>query len=287
MAGPATTTNGQIIPAAKKKDHVIALIDKLAPSMAAALPKHVRADRMARVALTALRRTPQLLQCSEASLLASIMTLAQLGLEPNTPLGHAYLIPYGNECTPIIGYQGFIDIARRSGLVTSIYAHVVREGDTFKYTLGLRPTIDHVPSDLPDREDKPITHVYAVAHLRDGDPIFVVLSNAQVEARRKRGASGRGKKTPWDTDREAMTLKTAVRALWRWLPKSAEMQRAQETDESSAGAALDDAGRSALAAVGVVPPEAADFDTTGETVDQETGEVTPAAEKSPLESTPD
>lgn len=280
-SGPQTNGNGQIVKPAQREDHVLSLIKKLTPSMTAALPKHVRADRMARVALTALRRTPALLQCSEASLLGSLMTLAQLGLEPNTPLGHAYLIPYGRECTPIIGYQGFIDIARRSGLVTGIQAHVVHEGDTFRYSFGLTPKCEHVPSEAADREDKPITHAYAVAHLRDADPVFVVLSRSQIDARRKRGASGRGKSTPWDTDFAAMAQKSAIRALWKWLPKSAEMQRAQETDEAPAGASLDDAGRAAIAQLGVVPPEAADFETTGENIDEETGEVTPG-EKSPI-----
>lgn len=284
-SGPTTTGNGQIQKRSSRADEVQDLVRRMAPAMTAALPQHVRPDRMMRVVLTALRRTPALANCNDASLLGALMTFAQLGLEPGTPLGHAYLVPYGKECTPIVGYMGYIELARRSGLVKNIYAFAVREGDTFKYTLGLYPTLEHIPSDAADRESKPITHTYAVAHIRDAEPIFEVLSLAQIEARRKKSASGRN--GPWVDHFEAMAKKSAIRALWKWLPKSAEMQRAQDLDDSGPGSALDDAGRKAIAAVGVVPPDVADVDVAGEEVphDPETGEV--INKGNPLDAEPD
>lgn len=234
MAGPTTKPSGEIVPAQKPQDavgQIQALIQKMQPEMARALPKHVTADRMARIVLTAVRTNPRLAECTPASFLGCVMSLAQLGLEPNTPLGHAYLIPRRNkkrnttECTMLIGYQGMLDLARRSGQVTNIYAYVVRAGDAFKYRLGTERYIEHVPSDDPQRESRAITHVYAVAKIKDGEPEFEVLTLAQVNARRNRSMAGQD--GPWVTDLEAMTLKTAARALFRWIPKSAEMARVE------------------------------------------------------------
>lgn len=285
-----TDSTGQIQPrngngnGGEKGTGLVGLLTTLGPEIARALPRHLTPDRMARVALTALRTTPKLMQCTAASFAASIMTLAQLGLEPNTPLGLAYLIPRNNrkkncvECTVIIGYQGFLDMARRSGLVAGVYAFAVREGDRFSYSLGLDPTIEHVPADTADRETKKITHVYAVARLKGGEPVFVVLTHAQIQARRTRSAAGDD--GPWKTDYEAMCLKTAIRALWRWLPKSAEMAKAEEIERvvdlgATPAAVLEEQQTRALAAAGVFVDEPMPHDP-------ETGEV--PADKEPTDA---
>jgi len=245
MAPPNTAPNGQIQsrPQNGQDNQPHPLIRMLTGNgmkqeIARALPKHVTAERMARVALTALRTTKDLLSCTPESFLACIMQASQLGLEVNTPLGHAYLIPRKNrkhntiECTLIIGYQGLIDLARRSGQVRGLWAFPVYQGDHFKVSYGLKPTVEHEPRfDLP-RTKETLLYVYAAAKLTDNeDPVFVVLTKAEIEAYRKRGASGAGASTPWDTDYEAMSLKTGVRRLYRWLPKSSEMARAAEVDE--------------------------------------------------------
>lgn len=239
--GPNTSSNGQIQPRAqaqveKKGGDLAGLLKSMEGEIARALPKHITPDRMARVCLTALRTTKDLDRCTPASFLAAIMACAQLGIEPNSPLGHAYLIPYKDKrnnvinCNLILGYQGMIDLALRSGRVTSIKAYVVREGDRFEMEHGLHEKLVHVPS---GDEDAPLTHAYAVARIKDGDPIFTVLSKPAIEKRRKKGGSGFGAKTPWDTDYEAMAMKSAVRALWKWLPKSAEMANAQAVDDAA------------------------------------------------------
>lgn len=234
MSGPITSANGKIVARDEKKkdlspeEKLATLVTKMAPEMAKALPRHMNPERMARMVLTTIRINPKLAHCSQASFLGSIMTAAQLGLEVG-PLGYVYLVPYKGNCQLILGYQGMIELARRSGLITNIYACVVREGDYFKYTLGLHRDIQHEPSEDPDRETKPITHVYAVAHYKDGPPDFAVLSRFEVAKRRARSAAANS--GPWVTDEESMTLKTAVRALWKWLPKSTEMARAAAIEE--------------------------------------------------------
>lgn len=214
-------------------------------AMEQVLPKHMSSDRMLRVAVMAVRTTPHLAECSTASVIASLMACSMLGLEPNSPLKQAYLIPYwsskigGYECQLIIDYRGKIDLARRSGEIANVQAHAVYDGDSWDYGLGLEPFLKHKPSGKVGREDpKKLTHVYCVVKLKEQgtDPIFVVLSRDQIEARRMRGASGRkgrdGKpiSTPWDTDYEKMAKKTAVHECMTWAPRSAEMAIADDIE---------------------------------------------------------
>lgn len=220
-----TDDKGQIVTRTlTPADKLATMIEKMSGAMAAAVPKHVKPERLARVATTALRRNPDLAQCTPASFLGAMLTAAQLGLEVNTPLNLAYLIPFKKECTLIIGYQGYLDLARRSGMVAGMYAHVVRKGDAFDYELGLDTRLTHKVGASREMGDDGIVAVYAVAKLKDGDPIFVVLTRDEVEKRRARSHAAH--KGPWMTDYEAMVKKTAIRALWPWLPKSAEMAQA-------------------------------------------------------------
>jgi recombination protein RecT len=287
VSGPQTTKNGEIVKAPKQlspADNMVGMLQRMLPEIQRALPRHVTPERMARVAMTAVRTTPDLAICTVPSFVGCVMQAAQLGLEPNTPLGHAYLIPRRDKslkpternCTLIVGYQGYIELARRSGMVSSIYAYAVRDGDAFEYELGLTPNIKHKPSEDENRESKPITHVYAVAAMRDStERVFVVLTRAQVEARRKRSAaSGSG---PWVTDYEAMCLKTAVRALWKWLPKSAEIARAEALEEAADMGnaqthALDPIVSEALTKGGLIE-EAELVDPNEPRVDRDAGEV--------------
>ena len=104
---------------------------KVKEQIALALPRHLTADRLARIALTEVRKTPALASCDQASFLGAIMQCAALGLEPGSALGHAYMIPFRNnkknitEVQFIVGYRGMIDLARRSGQILSIEARTV------------------------------------------------------------------------------------------------------------------------------------------------------------------
>lgn len=270
-----TNGNGQIV---KRQDRPEAgltrLLEQMAPQMAKALPRHMTPDRMARVTLTALRTTKNLAQCSPASFAACVMTLAQLGLEPSNGLGFAYLIPRRNkgtmECTLVIGYQGLMELARRSGQIASITAHAVYEGDDFEIAYGLAPTLRHVPNWTAARTPQKLLGAYAVARVKDSaDPIFVYVPRIEIEGYRKRGASGAGAKTPWDTDYEAMALKTAIRRLFRWLPKSVEMATASRVDEASAATvvASSEITAAALDAHGVDVAELGEGEDDPEVVD--------------------
>lgn len=198
-------------------------------AIAAALPKHLSADRMLRVALTAVNQTPKLLGCKRETLIQSILQASALGLEPGM-LGHCYLIPYGDAVTLQVGYKGFIDLARRSGQVLDLWSSVVFEGETFAIDLGLNRNLTHVPKP-PSERGKKMIGVYAVAKLKDGSVHFEFLWAEEVERIRK--ASRNSDRGPWVDWTEEMWKKTAIKRLVKYLPISIEIQRAAATDDAS------------------------------------------------------
>ncbi|EDW4164247.1 recombination protein RecT, partial [Salmonella enterica subsp. enterica] len=93
-------TQGARTPTAVKNNNdVISFINQ--PSMkeqlAAALPRHMTAERMIRIATTEIRKVPALGDCDTMSFVSAIVQCSQLGLEPGGALGHAYLLPFGNR----------------------------------------------------------------------------------------------------------------------------------------------------------------------------------------------
>ncbi|WP_181350508.1 recombination protein RecT [Thalassobacillus sp. CUG 92003] len=209
-----------------------AYLKKMGPEFERALPKHMDADRLGRIAMTTIRQNPKLLECSIPSLMGAVMQAAQLGLEPGL-IGHCYLVPFWNnkmketDVQFIIGYKGMIDLARRSGHIESIYAHTVHENDEFEYELGLHPKLVHKPS---TGERGAMEFVYAVAHFKDGGYQFEVFSTNDVEkvkARSKAGSNG-----PWSTDYEEMAKKTVIRRMFKYLPISVEIQEQASRDNT-------------------------------------------------------
>ncbi|EAW1164300.1 recombination protein RecT [Salmonella enterica] len=222
-------TQGTRAPATVNNDgDLIKFINQ--PSMkeqlAAALPRHMTADRMIRIATTEIRKIPELGKCNTMSFVSAIVQCSQLGLEPGGALGHAYLLPFGKNVQLIIGYRGMIDLARRSGQIASLSARVVREGDEFSFEFGLEEKLLHRPG---ENEDAPITHVYAVARLKDGGTQFEVMTRKQIEL--VRAQSKAGQTGPWVNHWEEMAKKTAIRRLFKYLPVSIEIQRAVSMDE--------------------------------------------------------
>ena len=197
--------------------------------MKLALPKTLTPERLTRVVMTECRKTPALLKCKRESFLGAVLQCAQLGIEPGSALGHAYMIPYGQECTLVLGYRGMIDLARRSGQIVSIHAYCVHVKDEFHYELGLHADIRHIPSAEADRGA--VTYVYAVAHLQGGGVQFEVMSRADIEAIRAKSKAGRS--GPWTMYWEEMAKKTVIRRLFKLLPVSIELARAIEVDEKT------------------------------------------------------
>lgn len=219
--------NGQIVTFKDKVNTFRGALEAMKPQLALALPKHMTADRMMRIVMTTVQRTPEILECSQVSVFGAIVQAAQLGLEPDGILGQAYLIPFKRVCQLIPGYKGLVKLARNSGELSTIYARVVHEKDAFKYAYGLSDVLEHVPELSGDPGD--ITHAYAVARLKDGSVQFDVMSATEIEAIRRRSKAGNS--GPWVTDWAEMAKKTVLRRLCKMLPASIELQRAVVLDE--------------------------------------------------------
>lgn len=199
--------------------------------IAAVLPKHITVERQMRLLTTALARTPKLLQCEPLSVINALVTASEFGLEPNTPTQHCYIIPYKKQATFQLGYQGIIELALRSGLVTRIYARAVHQNDQFDLEYGFEERLVHKPF-MGDRGQ--VIAYYAVFALRDGSKHMHFMTRQEVEDHRKYSQGwrfaesgpaqyGGGKKdSPWHTDFDSMALKTCVRLGSKWVPRSIE-----------------------------------------------------------------
>ena len=135
--------------------------------------RKIKAERFARICLTAVRKNPKLMKCSQESFAAALMNCAQLNLEPNTPQELAYLIPYKDECQFQIGYKGFLQLVYRSGIVSSFNADVVYraevENGMFEYRKGITPTITHKVDLLhPEAREGELIAAYAACTLKGG-----------------------------------------------------------------------------------------------------------------------
>jgi len=198
-----------------------------------------RAERFARVALTTIRNSPQLMQCNQASVVGALMTAASLDLDID-PRGLAYLVPYKGEAQLQIGYKGLKELAYRSGKIKRIYDDVVYraeiEADMFRIIIGLDRALEHRVDPLrPELRQGEIVLAYAVAVFSDDTRHFEYVDRFEVEKRKKVSQSAQGKYpqySPWNTWEAEMWKKSAVKKLARALPQSAEQfQRAVALDE--------------------------------------------------------
>jgi len=187
---------------------------------------HMNPERLFKIVLNCVLRTPKLQDCSMESIFRSTLQAAELGLEPGSALGEAYLVPYGNQCTFLPGYRGLVALAYRSGEVACVRARAVFEGDEFSYSDGLDMVLAHTPKGETDAAK--ITHVWCVIELKSGAKIPDVMTRGEVD--RIRGRSKAGNSGPWVTDYAEMAKKTVLRRALKLAPMSIEMSKALAAD---------------------------------------------------------
>lgn len=244
----------------------------------AVLPRHLTPERIMRVVALAAYKTPKLRECHMMSLLGGVMICASMGFEPNTPLQHAFLIPFEKkkfdrekkkwvtdrvDVNVIFGYPGLIDLSRRTGSLVSITAKVVYEGDSFSFEYGSNQHLRHTP--VGNSEGRDPLWAYAYSKLTDGEAFeclpydealaFRRYSQTWVQANAKLNDDNaeewekrNAKEAPWIKHEPQMVQKTMVRRLTNWLPKNIEFQRAVTID------GLADAGKIDYAALAALPP---------------------------------
>ncbi len=226
-ATAGSVTNGQ-------NKSIQQLIKQMQGEIKKALPAVMTPERFTRITLSALSANAKLSSCTGQSFLGAMMTAAQLGVEPNTPLGQAYLIPYYNsksrqfECQFQLGYKGLIDLAYRSGEIRDLQAQIVYENDEFEYEYGLDAKLRHIPA-RSDRGE-PIC-VYAAFRTKDGGSGFDVMSIEDVRqfAQRYSKSYSSG---PWQTNFEEMAKKTVLKRVLKYAPLKTDFIRAVVQDET-------------------------------------------------------
>jgi phage RecT family recombinase len=182
-------------------------------------------ERMLGFALTACTRQPDLLKCTPVSILQSLQESVRVGLDPSGTLGQAYLIPYGKKATLIIGYQGFIQLIYRSGVVKKIYAEAVFEGEHFEVFGGTEQRIIHnIDIDGDRNDEKKLRGCYAVAVLMTGETLYVWMNKKQLDVIRNRSQSSKSSSSPWHTDPIEMYKKTPIRRIRKYLPMDSKQQ---------------------------------------------------------------
>lgn len=229
----ATVSGGQSVKLTKNMT-IVDMVKALEPEIKRALPSILTPERFSRMALSAINNTPKLGECTPMSFIAALMNAAQLGLEPNTPMGQAYLIPYKNkgtlECQFQLGYRGLIDLAYRNDRMQSIEAQVVYENDEFSYELGLQPSLIHRPTfDEPGE----IRAFYAIFRLDNGGFRFEVMSKSYVDSYAMRYSKAfTSEFSPWKSNYEGMAKKTVIKQLLKYAPVKSDFQKAITLDET-------------------------------------------------------
>ena len=230
-------------------------IKRMESSFAMAMPRGNEATQLIRDALTCLRTTPKLAECDHASVLGGLMTCAQLGLRPGVAaLGHGWLLPFWNKKRTIItadgkpvtspglsaqlivGYQGYADLANRSGKIAAMSARTVYANDVFDIDYGLNERLVHIPA-RGGRGDA--IGYYSIVKTNTGGAMFEHMWREEAEEWRDAFAMARFKDRqtgvekiigPWADHFDRMAEKTCFLKMRRWIPKSTELVQAFQTD---------------------------------------------------------
>ena len=223
----ATTNHGE-------KKNMQTYIKSMEGEIKKALPSVLTPERFTRMVLSAISTNPKLGSCTPQSFLGAMMSAAQLGLEPNTPLGQAYILPYQNkgvlEAQFQLGYKGLIDLAYRSGEVEVVQAHIVYENDDFECEFGLEPKLTHIPAD--SERGKPIK-VYAMFKTKSGGYGFEVMSMDDVRNHAQKYSKAYSSSfSPWATNFEEMAKKTVLKKCLKYAPLKSDFVKGIVQDES-------------------------------------------------------
>lgn len=225
--------------AVRQPDRAAKILEGMRAEFEKCLPDVLPIDMFMRVALTGFRKVPDLAACSRPSLLGALLDCARLGLAPCTE--QASLVPFKGQVTLIVGYEGYVQLMYRSGQVEQVVAEMVYEADEWEYSLGDGGRFFHRPNILAENRGKPL-FAYAYATLVGGGRTRVALvTRREAEGlQRDYGKDRHGRPNlskPWHTNFESMWLKTAVRRVQKFAPKSPELRRALAVDNATYDAA--------------------------------------------------
>jgi len=233
--------------------------DAFKAQLAMVLPDTLTPDRMVRVALTAMLKTPKIIECEPASVTQCLLDAASMGLEPDGR--NAYLIPFGHICTLIPSWIGLVALARRSGEVSNIFPCEVCENDVFHWRDG---KVEHEIDWKNPRGD--VYAVYAKAFYKDGSIDTETMSKDEIEKVRKSSKSGNS--GPWVSHWGEMAKKTVIKRLLKRTASSPELKSAIDLDDSeysSVTTRIEKPVHGALEAAFTQAPDTSPMESTPET----------------------
>ncbi len=211
------------------------LMDKIMPHKLAfeqVMPKSMSVDRFLRLVNRAVMASPDLQNASLPSILGCAMSAAMLGLEPNTPLGTAYILPFkskdGLQAQFILGYRGMLELAYRNPNIEGIHADIVKSGDIFEWQQGTDALLKHTYS--LETERGATLGAYASCKIKNAGTAFVVLTKSEIDTVKKSSKSASSPYSPWSTHYDEMAKKTAIRRLFKLIPSSIEIAEDLEKD---------------------------------------------------------
>lgn len=228
MAQDIQEMRGSAVAKAPPKDFP-AMLKAFAPEIARALPAHMNADRMTRIALTAFRQNPALANCEPKSVFAAVIMSSQLGLEIGIQ-GQAYLVPYGKQCQFIAGWQGLTDLVSRSGRA-AVWTGAVYEGDEFDYGMGSDQFIKHKAGDNHGIGN--LTHVYAVGKIKDSEHSIIEVWSIKRVINHRDKYNKVGKRHYSYDNLEMYGRKVALLQVLKYMPKSIELNTIEQLDQAA------------------------------------------------------
>lgn len=219
--------------AAPPADGFLAILEKSKGEIARVLPEGVSADRVCRMARSLYQTNPDLRQCDPGTILATVMKAAELNLELGGGLKQAWALPFRNtknggrqECQFVIGYQGTLELARRSGAFRTIDARTVLDSDHFSLEYTPRPILSHRP-DLAEAGAEIGAYAYAV--LSNGETVVEWMSRKTIEQIR----SFSKQQHVWNSWWGEKAKNAALKRLLKRQPLSIELRRAIDEDDAS------------------------------------------------------
>ncbi len=257
---------------------IVDLLNKQATKKALekVVPEYMTPDRMLNLAINCLDKNPDLKQCEPETVLGAFMAAASLGLEPNTPLQQAFLIPRqrnykdGNtwktkmECTFQIGNRGFLYLSYQSPKIFGMTTNVIYKGESYKYDSG-QAFLTHEPSLERESDDADFDNIIAsycvvmfsdnpnvkipivvprgdLIKIRESSDTYRYLRDAINTAGTDKDKTRANKlfaDTAWVKWAKPMCMKSSIKQACKQLPLTTQMKRAAQLDDFSEIGKLD------------------------------------------------
>lgn len=200
-------------------------IDRAGPEFKKALPGHISVDKFVRTVQTAITMNPDIARaCDTREGMQSLMTACTKAATDGLIIDgrEAALVTFKNQVTYMPMVAGIMKMARNSGDIASIAAHVVYENDAFTYVLGDEERIEHAPK-FGDR-GQPVA-VYAIVKMKDGTVQREVMDKAQVLAIGAQGRNGAQYNPSTGKNYGEWWRKTVIRRISKYLPRSSDKEQ--------------------------------------------------------------